>query len=703
MAEDHSLQIASLEKEVHRLRMAAARWEDIRKIYEDSIEKLKEAEKRLSQSHEQKEKALAGGNLAWWEWNFLTGDLFINENKARLLGFEAVPFFGKHNELLGMIHPDDRPVVDERLKQHIEGTKPYYEAEFRLQDHLGGWRWFFDRGKIVETDIRGNPIRLSGVLIEIHDRKNSENELVAARDKADTDSRAKSHFLAGMSHEIYTPLAGVIGMADILRQSKLSQEQEEYIDVLVKSATNLMSILNDIMEFSRLESGPPELHEKPFSIHQVIEEVAGSFAEKAAVKKIEMLSFQDPEIPKEVIGDPVRVRQILRILTDNALKFTDEGEIMVRADFVEWDEETVKVKFSVSDTGIGISEEGMKKLFRSFSKVDTGEAGKYGGGGLGLAIAKRLIDRMNGTIRVESAPGEGTSFHILIVFDRYRESEGPDRTRDLVAGLKVLLVDPVASHRSILRSYFFRWECDVEECDNADEALRMLKQHAGIKKPFDLVFIEFDGHGMNGQKLAAAIGHDAATAHTSVLFSTNRSTDISPAEMSAAGVIGSIIRPYTLGRIRNRIKEALSRNPREIIRGGDEHDFGNRELQRKQLFILLAEDNLINQRVAKVTLEKMGHLVDIAENGEIAVSMFAAKQYDLVLMDLYMPVLNGLDATLRIRAHEKSQPGKVPVHICAITANRLPEDEQNCYNAGMNSYISKPFRLEELMRILAHL
>jgi signal transduction histidine kinase/CheY-like chemotaxis protein len=605
-----------------------------------------------------------------------------------------------YGEIVRMIHPDDYSHTIAQLERHLSGAHPNYEAEFRLRTKSGEWRWFFDKGKIVEADILGKPVRLAGVLIDIHERKNIENELVVSLDTAVDESRAKSNFLVSMSHDIYTPMAGVIGMAEILKQSKLTQEQEEYLNVIVKSANNLMSILNDIIEYSKLESGKLEFHEKPFSVHQVIEEVTGSYVEKASEKNVEIMSFQDPDIPVEVVGDPVRLRQIMKVFTDNALKFTEKGEIRVEAHFVEWDEETVKVRFSVSDTGIGISETAMKRLFTSFSKLDSPESKKYSGGGLGLAIARRLIDRMNGHITVDSHPGKGTTFSFTVLFERYKDSEVTDPMKALMQGTKVLVLDPNPSRRSILANYLIRWDAEVEEIGNPEEALKMIQKKAESNRPFDLIIIEHGLTGMDGLKFASSFKHSAWLKKSKILLANSRLEPVSTTELAAAGILVALTRPYTLSRLRSRIKEALTQIRKESSADHDDVHLHLLDDQKKVLNILLAEDNLINQKVALVTLQKIGHLTDLAENGKKAVEMFANKEYDLVLMDMFMPEMDGLEATRQIRLFEKANPERNPVHICAITANTSPEDEEKCYQAGMNSYISKPFRLEELVKIL---
>jgi len=701
MSEELQRKIQELEKENRILKEATRRWEQIQKLYEESNDQLRDAERTLSQANDRLELSIEAGNIACWDWDYKTGKVFYTENRASLLGYQSKELPKSFGELTKMIHPDDYDSAMEKLNLHLKGDCPWYEAEFRLQNKSGEWKWFLDKGKISERDILGNPIRVAGVLFEMDARKNNEKDLKDAMLKSDADNRSKSLFLASMSHEIYTPMAGVIGMAQILKQSKLSQEQSEYLDVITKSATNLMSILNDILEYSKIEAGKVEFHDKPFSIHQVVEEVASSLADRAIEKNIEILSFLDPYLPNEAVGDPVRLRQVLKIFTDNALKFTEKGEVRVEAEFVEWDDEMVRVRFNIIDTGIGISEAGMKKLFSSFSKQDSPESKKYSGGGLGLAIAKHLIDRMNGLIKVDSVPGSGTTFSILLDFDRYKDSEAPDGMKDIIKGLKVLIIDPQPLHAGLLGNYFERWNCEVEISHDPHVALLQIRHQAEIKRPYQLLVVEQNMGVINGLQFADLVKKDPLIRQSEILLTSSRLAPVSSAEMTEAGIKAGLIRPYTLSRLKNRILEAVSMEKTGISGFGQEGETEPPVSRKKVLNILLAEDNLINQKVALVTLEKIGHRTDLAENGKIAVEMFSRNVYDLVLMDIFMPEMDGLEATREIRAIESAAKNREPVYICAITANTSSEDEEKCFSAGMNGYITKPFKLEELNRVLS--
>jgi len=696
--EDVILKIRELEKENKILKEATTHWQQIDKTFRESLDQYRKLEQTLSEENARLNMAVKGSKLILWKWDCRTDKIGYNEDRCLLLGYRQDELPATFDGNVRLIHPDDLEPTMKRMKRHIAGETPDFEAEYRVKTKSGDYIWIYDRGTIVEKDILGNPLEICGIQLDISKKKRKEQEVIEAFEQADASSKAKSLFLASMSHEIYTPMAGVIGMAEILKQSTLTLEQTEYLDVIVKSANNLMSILNDILEFSTLESGKVDFRSKPFSIHQVVEEVADSFMEKAQLKNLDLITFEDPQIPREVMGDPARLRQILRIFTDNAIKYTDSGEVRLEADFLEWDDRAVTIRFSVSDTGIGIPEEGMKKLFNSFSKLDSAATKKYGGSGLGLAIAKRLIEQMNGKVKVESTPGSGTTFSFTAVFERYQDGEVADELRETVRDLKTLVIDPVESRRSVLRSYLLRWDAEVEDTSNPLAGLDRVRQQAQVRKPFGLVFLEYPQQDIDVLKIAESWKTDRLLKQSKLILTASALKPEIVNALNQAGIEAFILRPFTLGKLKNRIAEALSGDDSKTFR--HEENIHLTEPQKKVLNILIAEDNLINQKVALVTLNKLGHHIDVAENGKIAVEMAGKKPYDLILMDIHMPEMDGLEATKMIRLVEAAHPENRPVHICAITANTTREDEDLCYAAGMDSYISKPFRLEELTKVL---
>lgn len=699
MSEELHQRIKELENRNKILASATEQWDHLQRLYLESHGKLQVSEALLKEIRDRMERALIAGNLAWWDWEYKTGKIYYHPERARMLGYTAEELPGNFNDVIQRIHPDDHDEAVKRLQMHIAEETDCYEAEYRLQSKSGVWRWFYDRGKVVERDIMGDPVLLSGVLIDINDRKVAEMELTEAHELADASSKAKSLFLANMSHEIYTPLAGVVGMADILKQSGLAEEQLEYIDIIVNSASNLMSVLNDIMEFIKIENRKIELAISPLAITQLMQEVEASTLERCKGKGLELLTYIDPQIPDYMMGDPRRLRQLLQIFINNAVKFTDKGRIIIAIEFAGWDEETIRIRFRITDTGIGIPENELGKLFHSFTRVNT-KIGKYGGSGLGLAIAKHLVELMNGVIEVESREGEGSMFTFTVEFDRLVEQE-THLDVSMLQGSRILVVDQDQARRTILKNYLLVWDCEVEEQDSIPEALELIRHKLHAGKPVDLSIIEYGSpvpdHGLFFQQFSEADWMESPR-----VLVASKDSEIPSELIRQSGFRVVLLRPFLPSQLAEAIQKTIS-GEKSLFRIIGDSQF--REVSgsaRKVLKILLVEDNLINQRVALVTLKKLGHETTLVENGRKAVELFEPGKFDLILMDILMPEMNGLEATRRIREKESGSHAD-PVHICAITANIHTEDEEACYEAGMNSYITKPFRLEELNAVLSNI
>lgn len=697
MSEELDNRITELESENRILKSATMQWDHVQKTLLESYEKMRESEGLLRQLRERMERALTSGDLAWWDWEYQTGMLRYNPERARLLGCSPEELPKNFPEFAAQIHSEDHDEVVRMIRRVIDGEIPGYEAEYRLQTKSGEWRWFYDRGKVAERDILGNPVLISGVLIDVHERKLAELALSRARDLADAASRAKSIFLANMSHEIYTPMAGVVGMADILNQSELTQEQREYLDIIVHSASNLMSILNDIMEFIKVENRKIELVSVPVSISQLIREITDHYLEKCRQKNLELLTYFDPRIPDHVLGDPKRLLQVLKIFLSNAVKFTDEGRIILSTEFVEWNEHSIRIRFRISDTGIGIPVHEAGKLFQSFMRIST-KIGKYGGSGLGLVIADHLVKLMNGSVSVESEEGKGSTFLVLVELDRLTEQETcPDP--GVIRGKRILLIDPDPVRRSILNTYFLLWDCEVDEKESISDGLESAKQHIGIRNPFDLIFMDFSVFG-TGTVTWEEFPQESAWLQSFRILVAPSGDESHEGRARNAGFHALIREPFLPRQMIELLQLLLQGKDVPFTVSGELHTQEPAVSEKKLLQVLLAEDNLINQKVALVTLNKLGHQTHLAETGIQAVELFRQNKYDLILMDIFMPEMDGLEATRIIRRMEEER-GSEPVHICAITANVHKEDEDKCYEAGMNSYITKPFRLAELSTVLS--
>ncbi|MCX6283680.1 MAG: ATP-binding protein [Bacteroidetes bacterium] len=691
MSEDLKKRIQELESELKVVRLASMQWEEIQRTYQKSNDRLQEVFGELNQVSERLTMAFEASQLAWWDWDFKSGKLDCSENMALLLGLKKEFLPATFSAFLELIHHEDAPEVKANLERHLNGATDYFESEYRLKTSSGEWKWVFDKGKILEKDILGKPSRLLGVTMDVERKKVHEKKLLTEFEKADEANRAKSSFLSTMAHEIFTPLSGVVGMAEILKQSELSPEQMEYLEIIVDSATNLLSVFNTIMDFLKIEADQIELTSSFFSIYDVIEELLSVIVPEAAEKGLEVITFIDPNIPTQVKGDPARLTQVLRVFADNGVKFTENGEITIEAHFLSWDEDNVNIQFRVTDTGIGISEEAMKRIFTSFTRISP-STGKYGGSGLGLAIARHLISKMKGEVNVESTPSKGSSFIFNVILEKAPGSE-PPAADPKIKGLKVIVIDPSSVNAKVLMDYLGRLDCDVEHFITLTDGLQEISHRNKINKPADLVIVDLEA-----AKLAqGSFTPNPAWAKIGKLLLHYQGSSI-PDKISEMGFGCVLKRPFlpeelwfsVYNTITNKIIRPVAEVPAKPLP----------RTETRKLMILLAEDNLINQKVATVTLSKLGHHIDVAENGKIAVDMFKKNQYDLIIMDIFMPEMDGLQASREIRLIEQSDPSKKAIHICAITANADKDDEEKCFEAGVNSYITKPFKLEELIEIL---
>jgi len=542
-------------------------------------------------------------------------------------------------------------------------------------------------------------------------RKN--RELIRSKIKAEQGSKSKSQFLANMSHEIRTPMNGILGMADILHKTKLSKEQNEYLDIIHNSAQNLLTIIDDILDFSKIEADKIELEIIPLSIHETIEGIADILVYKANEKGIFLHTFIDSQIPPFILGDPVRLRQVLLNFANNAIKFTDEGEVLISCELLNKDENEVSLSFDVKDTGIGISKEDQNKLFKTFSQVDASTTRKYGGTGLGLIIAQRLVKLMDGEIIVKSEAGEGSTFGFRARFKIASPTDikTPDFEKTL-RGLKVLIVDDNATNRKIFYRYLQYLDCKVIAVSSPGEGLYHLRQAYQDNLAFDMVLVDFQMPEMDGLDFAHIVKADENLKSNRLLLLSSMTDMLTVNEIRNAGFAGYLNKPvkqiqlFTIMHeiIQQQGSSGLKEQAKQSIADNNKNDIStditeDTKQEKPKLRLLLVEDNLINQKVAVHTLNRLGHDIDIADNGKIAVDLFLKNEYDIIFMDIQMPVMNGFDATQEIRKIEGQEKRLKKVKIVAITANALKEDKQRCLSAGMDDYIAKPFKPKDLLEI----
>jgi two-component system, sensor histidine kinase and response regulator len=638
------------------------------------------------------------------EWNLVGGTIRASVAWNRRFGATSAAA-NRIKDWKNRIHPDDRKLVDERIGTLLQGRAPLIEVEHRFRERDNRWTYWLLRARVTGHDADGKPVRLLVLHRDIVDQKSAEAALVRAKEQAESANRARGFFLANMSHEIRTPMNAILGMTELALDATVEPEPRSYLTTVKSSAESLLNIINDVLDLSKIEAGKVELESVPMSVRAILNDVVRAFAVSAHGKGLEIMLDVAPEMPDRLFGDPTRLRQILANLIGNAIKFTERGEVLVKAWVLRRAGMSLYLQFAVCDTGIGIAADHHEQIFDAFTQADVSTARRFGGTGLGLAISNQLVKLLDGQIWLESELGKGTSFYFTVRFAADQAASSvPAVPLPLLQGRRVLVVDDCVHAADLLGHMLQRLGAHVEvACDPIQaEVMR------SARDPFDILVVDAGMPPPAGFALMDAPGRGEAV----VVLLAHHGQQHTLLQSRNPAVKARLVKPVFEAELLDAVRAALG--VQSVVR--DELDAFRLEDalldavcfqddDSEPLNVLLVEDTPVNQTLAVKLLSKAGHRVTVATNGRDALERFDRQRFDLILMDVQMPVLDGMQATAAIRAREMNRSWAIGQHqrvsyIAAMTAHAMEGDRERCLAAGMDDYLSKPIRRQALDSVL---